>query len=45
VIIAHTVPGKGVSFMEHNYKWHGVTPKPEEAEKAIKELTAQRKRL
>ncbi len=38
VIIAHTVPGKGVSFMERNYKWHGKTPNEEEAEKAILEL-------
>ncbi|MBI2592561.1 MAG: transketolase [Candidatus Colwellbacteria bacterium] len=26
LIIAHTIPGKGVSFMEHDYKWHGVSP-------------------
>lgn len=38
VIIAHTVPGKGVSFMERNYKWHGKPPNKEEAEKALAEL-------
>ncbi len=38
VIIAHTVPGKGVSFMERNYKWHGKAPNKEEAEKALAEL-------
>ena len=38
VIIAHTIPGKGVSFMERDYKWHGKAPKKEEAESAIKEL-------
>lgn len=38
IIIAHTVPGKGVSFMEGDYKWHGKPPKPEEAEKALAEL-------
>jgi transketolase len=38
VIIAHTVPGKGVSFMERDYKWHGKAPNKEEAEKAIIEL-------
>ena len=37
-ILAQTVKGKGVSFMEHNIGWHGVAPKPEEAEKAKKEL-------
>lgn len=26
VIIAHTIPGKGVSFMENDYKWHGIPP-------------------
>jgi transketolase len=43
VIIAHTIPGKGVSFMERNYKWHGVTPNKEEAEKALRELHANAK--
>ncbi|MBU2632307.1 transketolase [Patescibacteria group bacterium] len=38
VIIAHTIPGKGVSFMENDYKWHGKTPSPIEMEKALKEL-------
>jgi transketolase len=37
-IIAHTVKGKGVSFMEDNPKWHGVAPKPEEVAAAVKEL-------
>ncbi|PIR40123.1 MAG: transketolase [Candidatus Zambryskibacteria bacterium CG10_big_fil_rev_8_21_14_0_10_34_34] len=39
VIIANTIPGKGVSFMERNYKWHGKPPTKEEGERAIKELT------
>ncbi|MGE5175000.1 MAG: transketolase [Hyphomicrobiales bacterium] len=38
VILAHTVMGKGVSFMEDDYRWHGVPPKPEQAEKALVEL-------
>lgn len=38
VIIAHTIPGKGVSFMENDYLWHGKPPGKEEAEKALKEL-------
>jgi transketolase len=39
-IIANTVKGKGVSFMENNIKWHGVAPKKEEVEAAVKELEA-----
>ena len=38
VIIAHTIPGKGVSFMENNYVWHGKPPNKEEAERALSEL-------
>jgi len=38
VIIAHTIKGKGVSFMENNVAFHGKAPTPEEAEKALKEL-------
>lgn len=38
VIIAHTVLGKGVSFMENNYEWHGKPPNKEEAELALEEL-------
>jgi len=40
VIVARTVKGKGVSFMELNPAWHGVAPKPDELEKALKELQA-----
>ena len=45
VIIANTIKGKGVSFMENNVKWHGVAPKPEEVEAAVKELKAAGKQL
>lgn len=38
VIIAHTIPGKGVDFMENDYHWHGMPPKPDELKKALKEL-------
>jgi len=38
VIIAHTVPGKGVSFMENDFSWHGKPPTPEEAKVALAEL-------
>lgn len=37
-LIAHTVKGKGVSFMENNPKWHGVAPNAEELAAALKEL-------
>src|SRR5437660_2922820 len=37
-IVADTIKGKGVSFMENNPKWHGVAPKKEEVEAALKEL-------
>ncbi len=40
-IIAHTVKGKGVSFMEHPTEWHGKAPGDEEAARAIEELQAQ----
>ena len=40
VIVARTVKGKGVSFMELNPAWHGVAPKPDELDKALKELEA-----
>lgn len=37
-IIANTVKGRGVSFMENQVGWHGTAPKPEEAEQALQEL-------
>jgi transketolase len=40
VVIARTVKGKGVSFMEHNPAWHGAAPKPDELERALQELAA-----
>ena len=38
VIIAHTIAGKGVDFMEGDYKWHGSPPNKEQAEAALKQL-------
>ena len=38
VIIANTVKGKGVSFMENNVDFHGKAPNPEQLEQALKEL-------
>jgi transketolase len=37
-IVAHTVKGKGVSFMENDPEWHGKAPKPAEAIRAIREI-------
>ena len=38
VILAHTVMGKGVSYMEDDYKWHGVPPSLEQADAGLREL-------
>ena len=38
VIIAHTIPGKGVSEIEFDYHWHGKPPTQEEAKRFMKEL-------
>ena len=37
-IVAHTIKGKGVSFMENNPKFHGTAPTRDECEKALQEL-------
>ena len=52
IIIAHTIPGKGVDYMENNYLWHGAPPgasdipgappKKEQAEVALRELRTLR---
>jgi len=42
VILAYTKMGKGVSFMEDNYKWHGVPPNDEQGKIALEELKATR---
>ena len=39
-IIAKTVKGKGVSFMENKVEWHGKAPNEEQYEQAIKELNS-----
>ena len=38
LIILYTIPGKGVSFMEYDYKWHGMAPNCEQAKLAIEEI-------
>lgn len=42
VIIAHTIPGKGVDFMEGKFEWHGTPPNKEQADEALKELRTLR---
>lgn len=38
VIIAHTIPGKGVDFMEFSFPWHSKTFKPEEVQESLNQL-------
>jgi transketolase len=38
MIVAHTIPGKGVDFMEYDFAWHGKPPDHEQAVKALHEL-------
>jgi transketolase len=38
VIIAHTIPGKGVDFMEYDYHWHGTPPNSQQAKNALHKL-------
>lgn len=38
MIIAYTVPGKGVDFMEYDFHWHGMPPNHDQAVEALKEL-------
>jgi len=44
-IIAHTVKGKGVSFMENNAGWHGKAPNDDETKRALEELERNRQML
>ena len=45
VIIAHTIPGKGVDFMEFQYPWHSKSFKPEEAKSALAQLRTLQGRI
>jgi transketolase len=45
MILANTLAGKGVSFMEGDYKWHGNPPNKEQAVKALAELAAERAQI
>ena len=43
VIIAYTTPGKGVSFFENDYRWHGKAPDKDQTTKALEELEKQQR--
>lgn len=45
VIITHTIPGKGVDFMEYDYRWHGMPPNHEQAKEALHELRTLRGKI
>ncbi|MCA9333868.1 transketolase [Candidatus Saccharibacteria bacterium] len=45
MIIAHTIPGMGVDFMEYDYHWHGKAPDKEQAKKALHELRTLRGKI
>jgi transketolase len=45
MILANTLSGKGVSFMEGDYRWHGMPPNKEQAAEALKELAAEREKI
>ena len=44
-IIAHSIPGKGVSFMEKDYHWHGQAPNKKEFESAMQELRIKKQEI
>jgi len=45
IIITHTIPGKGVDFMEYDYRWHGMPPNHEQAKEALAELRTLRGKI
>ncbi len=45
VILAHTIPGKGVDFMEYDFHWHGAPPNAEQAKIALRELRTLRGKI
>lgn len=45
VILAHTIPGKGVDFMESDYAWHGKAPDKAQAKQALHELRTLQGRI
>ncbi len=45
IILSHNIPGKGVSFMERRFEWHGMPPNKEQAVVAIEELRIIREKI
>lgn len=45
MIIAYTIPGKGVDFMEYDFKWHGMPPNAEQAREALNDLRTLRGKI
>lgn len=45
LILAHTIPGKGIPEIEFDFKWHGIPPKPEEAKRFLAELRTLRGKI
>lgn len=45
VIICHTIPGRGVEFMEKKYEWHGIPPNAEQAKQALHDLRTLRGKI
>lgn len=45
VVIFHTIPGRGVDFMEQDYKWHGMPPDKRQAKRALNELRTLRGKI
>ncbi|MCX8195347.1 MAG: transketolase, partial [Candidatus Micrarchaeota archaeon] len=45
MIVAQTTPGKGVSFFENKFSWHGKAPSREEGQRALEELEDERLRI
>lgn len=44
-LICRTIPGKGVSFMENDYRWHGQPPTPDQTQQALTQLERYRQQL
>lgn len=44
-VICHTIPGKGVDYMENNYEWHGKAPTKEQGDVALEQLKAEGERI
>jgi transketolase len=45
MIIAHTIPGKGVEFMEYDFHWHGMPPNHEQAKQALHDIRTLKGRI